>query len=79
RPPQAPSPGAPLRAAGGVRPRHDRAFAARRLRELGVNLLGQVLAEYVADVAAALTVTAAAWLVRKRRGRRTGLGEGDST
>jgi hypothetical protein len=44
-----------------------------------VNLCGQVLAEYVANVAAALTVTAVAWLVRKRRGRQTGLGEGDST
>ncbi|MGW0868274.1 hypothetical protein [Streptomyces sp. NPDC002611] len=44
-----------------------------------MNLLGQVLAEYVADVAAALTVAAAAWIVRRRRGRRSGLGEGDST
>ncbi|EGX58484.1 MULTISPECIES: hypothetical protein [Streptomyces] len=44
-----------------------------------MNLLGQVLAEYLADIAAALTVTAAAWLVRKRRGRQTGLGEGDAT
>lgn len=79
RPPQAPPPGAPVRTADGVRPCHVRAFAARRLRKLGVNLLGQVLAEYLADVAAALTVTAAAWLVRKRRSRQTGLGEGDST
>ncbi|WP_019061418.1 hypothetical protein [Streptomyces prunicolor] len=44
-----------------------------------MNLLGQVVAEYIAGVAAALTVTAVACLARKRRSRRIRPGREDST
>ncbi|MEU0110621.1 hypothetical protein ABZ313_35395 [Streptomyces sp. NPDC006251] len=41
-----------------------------------MNLLGHIVAEYVADLAAALTVAAAAWLARRRRDRGDGPGQG---
>ncbi|MEV7885188.1 hypothetical protein ACWD3I_25310 [Streptomyces sp. NPDC002817] len=44
-----------------------------------MNLLGQVVAEYLADVAAALTVTAVASLARRRRSRRMRPGREEPT
>ncbi|MFI7143201.1 hypothetical protein ACIBQ5_37590 [Streptomyces massasporeus] len=44
-----------------------------------MNLLGHIVAEYVANLAAALTVAAAAWLARRRRDRGDGPGRGAAT
>lgn len=43
-----------------------------------MNLVGQVVAECLGDVAAALTVAAAAWFARKRRDRGGGPGQGET-
>lgn len=39
-----------------------------------MNLLSQALSQYLADIAAAVTVAATAWIARRRGDRRRGRG-----